>query len=81
MKARDWQRPGSLSPLITRLNDLRRRHPAFAELRNIRFVPGSNDAILAYTKHTADGDTGFGDVVLTVVNLDPRLRCRICSRC
>jgi starch synthase (maltosyl-transferring) len=61
VKARDWQQPGSLAPLITRLNDIRRRHPAFAELRNLRFVAGSNDAILAYAKLTADGDTGFGD--------------------
>jgi len=72
VKTRDWQRSGSLAPLITRLNDIRRRHPAFAELRNLRFVPGSNDAILAYAKRAADGsDTGFGDTVLTVVNLDP----------
>jgi starch synthase (maltosyl-transferring) len=67
VKARDWHRPGSLAPLITRLNDIRRRHRAFAELRNLRFVPGRNDAIVAYSKHAADG----GDVVLTVVNLDP----------
>ena len=73
VKTRDWNRPGSLAPLITRLNDIRRRHPAFAELRNLRFVPGSNDAILAYAKRAThgDGDTTFGDVVLTVVNLDP----------
>jgi starch synthase (maltosyl-transferring) len=77
VKKRDWQRPGSLSPLVTRLNDIRRRHPAFAELRNLRFVPGSNDAILAYAKCAADGsdtgfrDTGFDDIVLMVVNLDP----------
>ena len=76
VKARDWHRPGSLAPLITRLNDIRRRHRALAELRNLRFVPGRNDAILAYTKRAAEGgdtglDTGFDDVVLTVVNLDP----------
>jgi starch synthase (maltosyl-transferring) len=67
VKARDWARPAPLTPLITRLNHIRRRHPAFAELRNLRFVHGSNDAVLAYTKRSADGS----DVVLTVVNLDP----------
>ena len=72
VKARDWHRPGSLAPLITRLNDIRRRHRAFAELRNLRFVPGRNDAILAYAKRaTAGSDTGLGDTVLVVVNLDP----------
>ena len=67
IKRRDWGQPGSLAPLITRLNDIRRRHPAFSELRNIRFHHSGNDQILAYSKATADRS----DVVLTVVNLDP----------
>jgi starch synthase (maltosyl-transferring) len=68
VKSRDWARPDSLTPFITRVNEIRRRHPAFAELRNLQFVDVSNDAILAYAKCTADR----GDVTLTVVNLDPR---------
>jgi starch synthase (maltosyl-transferring) len=72
VKSRDWRQPGSLAPFITGVNGIRRRHPALAELRNLRFVPGGNDAILAYVKRTADGSHGgCGDVVLTVVNLDP----------
>ena len=39
IKQRDWQRSDSLAPFITRLNDIRRRHPAFAELRNIALPP------------------------------------------
>jgi starch synthase (maltosyl-transferring) len=67
IKKRDWNQPGSLAPLIKRVNDLRRRHPAFSELRNIRFHHSNNDQILAYSRHTDD----HSDVVLTVVNLDP----------
>jgi starch synthase (maltosyl-transferring) len=68
VKARDWAQPHSLTPYITRVNQIRRRHAAFAELRNLQFVHVSNDSLLAYAKRTVDG----GDVMLTVVNLDPR---------
>ncbi len=69
LKSRDWDRPDSLAPFMTLLNDIRRRHPAFAELRNITFHLSHNDSILAYSKHTEDRS----DVVLVVVNLDPLL--------
>ncbi len=69
IKSRDWDAPGSLTPYVTLLNDIRRRHPAFAELRNITFHLSHNDSILAYSKHTEDRS----DVVLVVVNLDPLL--------
>src|SRR5205085_3370861 len=48
IKHRDWRQPGSLAPYVTRLNEIRRRHPAFAELRNIWFHHSNNDQILAY---------------------------------
>uniref|UniRef100_UPI001C264CA4 DUF3459 domain-containing protein n=1 Tax=Streptomyces sp. AC555_RSS877 TaxID=2823688 RepID=UPI001C264CA4 len=67
--ARDWEaadREGrSLTPLITRLNTIRRAHPALRRLRNIRFHPTDNDAVIAYSKRTDS------DMVLVVVNLDP----------
>src|SRR5204862_4410750 len=59
--------PGSLGPYLGRLNDARRRHPALAELANVRFEAGGNDQILAWSKRSRDGS----DVVLVVVNLDP----------
>jgi starch synthase (maltosyl-transferring) len=67
IKRRDWSAPDSLAPLVTRLNEIRRRHSALGELRNIRFHGSGNDQVLVYSKHTADR----GDVVLVVVNLDP----------
>jgi len=66
-KHRDWQRSDSLAPFVTRLNDIRRRHPAFAELANIRFHRSDYDGILAFSKRSSDQ----ADVMLVVVNLDP----------
>jgi starch synthase (maltosyl-transferring) len=67
IKKRDWGRPDSLARWIARLNDVRRRHPAFAELGNIVFHHSGNPQVLAYSKVTADK----ADAVLMVVNLDP----------
>lgn len=71
LRPRDWaaaEADGrSLAPLLTTLNRLRRRHPALQQLRDLRFHPVNNDAVLAYSKRSGDG----GDVVLVVVNLDP----------
>ncbi|MFF3965780.1 alpha-1,4-glucan--maltose-1-phosphate maltosyltransferase [Streptomyces griseorubiginosus] len=65
LRARDWDTPDSLAPLITRLNTIRRRHPALQRLRNIHFHHTDNDSVIAYSKRTGD------DTVLVVVNLDP----------
>ncbi|MFL4946240.1 alpha-1,4-glucan--maltose-1-phosphate maltosyltransferase [Streptomyces sp. MMS24-I31] len=69
LKPRDWaaaEREGrTIAPLITRLNDIRRRHPALHHLRNLRFHPTDNDAVIAYSKTTGP------DSVLVVANLDP----------
>ncbi|MET9198756.1 alpha-1,4-glucan--maltose-1-phosphate maltosyltransferase, partial [Streptomyces olivaceus] len=66
---RDWTRATregtTLAPLITRLNTIRRDHPALHRLRNLRFHHTDNDALIAYSKRVGS------DVVLTVVNLDP----------
>jgi starch synthase (maltosyl-transferring) len=67
LKARDWDDPASIAPFITRVNEIRRRHPAFDELSTIRFHDTGNDALIAYSKRVPDGT----DPVLVVVNLDP----------
>jgi starch synthase (maltosyl-transferring) len=67
IKHRDWDDPASLAPFVTLLNDIRHRHPAFAELRNITFHGTFNENMLAYSKRSADGS----DTMLMVVNLDP----------
>ncbi|GHH70802.1 alpha-1,4-glucan:maltose-1-phosphate maltosyltransferase 2 [Streptosporangium violaceochromogenes] len=80
-KPRNWaeaEREGrSLSPLITQLNLLRRAHPALQELRNLRFHSVDHPDMVCFSKRlpgaydTATRRHGLGDVVLTVVNLDP----------
>ncbi|MFJ1969728.1 alpha-1,4-glucan--maltose-1-phosphate maltosyltransferase [Streptomyces sp. NPDC087903] len=69
LKPRDWdaaERAGrTITPLITRLNSSRRRHPALRELRNIRFHRTDNDALIAYSKRSGT------DTVVVVANLDP----------
>ncbi|MEV5837130.1 alpha-1,4-glucan--maltose-1-phosphate maltosyltransferase [Nocardia sp. NPDC052112] len=57
----------SLEPWITRLNEIRRSHPALQQLRCIHFHHVDNDALLAYSKV----DPVSGDAVLVVVNLNP----------
>ncbi|MFE5034591.1 alpha-1,4-glucan--maltose-1-phosphate maltosyltransferase [Streptomyces sp. NPDC056683] len=67
LKPRDWARADTegIAPLITRLNTVRRRHPALRQLRNLRFHHTDNDSVIAYSKRTGP------DTVLVVVNLDP----------
>jgi starch synthase (maltosyl-transferring) len=67
IKDRIFDRPGTLAPLMTALNDIRRRHPALQRLRNLTLVPADNPQIFAFAKHSDDG----ADVVLVVVSLDP----------
>ncbi|WP_329072514.1 alpha-1,4-glucan--maltose-1-phosphate maltosyltransferase [Streptomyces sp. NBC_01429] len=69
LRPRDWEaaeREGrTIAPLITRLNRIRRRHPALQQLRDIHFHHADNDAVIAYSKRSGT------DIVLVVVNLDP----------
>ena len=50
IKDRDFSQPGSLVPFVSRINDIRRRHPAFAGLGNIAFHHSTNDQILCWSK-------------------------------
>jgi starch synthase (maltosyl-transferring) len=57
---------GPLLGLIERLNHVRREHPALQALDNITFLETENDALVAYAKRSDS------DVVIVVVNIDPR---------
>jgi starch synthase (maltosyl-transferring) len=63
-RPRDWSQP-SLAPYVTRLNQVRRAHPALHWLRNLRFHLADSPDIIAFSKRYRD------DVVLVVCNLDP----------
>lgn len=66
-KVWDWDRPGNISSYISRVNAIRRDHPALQEYDNLQFVDTTDDNILAYYKATED----LTDIVLVIVNLDP----------
>jgi starch synthase (maltosyl-transferring) len=70
LKDRDWNKPGNIKPFITRLNRIRREHPALQTYANIAFVPSENDQILAWCKWSHDRS----DLMLMVVNLDAHRR-------
>jgi starch synthase (maltosyl-transferring) len=57
----------SLAPLLTRLNRIRREHPALHWLRNLRFHGIDNDEILVFSKR----DPATGDTVLVLCSTDP----------
>ncbi len=74
-RPRDWDRAArlglSLAPLLTRLNAIRRAHPALRWLRNLRFHYSDQPDILCFSKRTGPDFPGGSDLVLVVVNLDP----------
>jgi starch synthase (maltosyl-transferring) len=57
----------SLAPFISRLNRIRRDHPALHQLRNLRFHSVDNADMTAFSKR----DVATGDTVLVVCNLNP----------
>ncbi len=69
IRIRDWeladQTGQTLAPYLTRLNAVRRAHPALQQLRNVIVHSSDDDAVLVFSKSTPD------DTVIVVVNLDP----------
>jgi len=78
-RPRDWEHAeyvppplADIGPFITRLNMLRKSHPALHQLRNLRFHYSDQPEILCYSKSVlAEGGGGERDTVLVVVNIDP----------
>jgi starch synthase (maltosyl-transferring) len=69
IKLRDWDAANAsgqtLAPYLTRLNEIRRAHPALQQLRNLTVHSSDDDGVLVFTKATED------DIVIVVVNVDP----------
>jgi starch synthase (maltosyl-transferring) len=76
-KIRDWAgaeaHGNSLAPYLTRLNEIRRAHPALRQLRNLTVHWSDDDAILVFSKRIAAelSPTGHSDTILVVANVDP----------
>ena len=73
-KQRNWDHAEvqgrSLAPYITRLNEIRRAHPALGDLQNMTLHWSTDEATLVFSKHKVDQD-GQKDTLIVVVNLDP----------
>ncbi len=67
IKSWDIQRPDSLRPLISLVNQARRDNAALHSNANLRFHPTSNSQLIAFSKATDDRS----NQILVVVNLDP----------
>ncbi len=67
IRHRDFDQPGTLTPLVAAVNAVRRKHPALQRLRRTQFHGSDNPLVVAYSKISDDG----GDVMLMVVSLDP----------
>ncbi|MCC3270896.1 alpha-1,4-glucan--maltose-1-phosphate maltosyltransferase [Arthrobacter gengyunqii] len=63
----------SLAPYITRLNEIRRAHPALGDLQNLTVHATTDESIVAYSKHKEVrlGDPSSRDTLIIVVNTDP----------
>lgn len=73
-KARDWDAAAesgrSLAPYLTRLNAIRRAHPALGDLQNLTVHESTDNATVVYSKHKTLPD-GTKDTLIIVVNVDP----------
>ena len=65
LRYRDWDAPGSLVPYITRINEIRHKHPSLSLLANLQFHPTDKDHLLAFSKSSPE------DTILVIVNLNP----------
>ena len=63
----DLERPDSLRPLITRVNEIRNTNPALQNDWSLKFHFADNDQLLCYSKESDDRT----NLLLMVVNLDP----------
>ena len=67
LKERDWNAPGNIKDLITRLNRIRTENRALHDYASLRFYEAENANVLFYGKMTESRD----NMILVVVNLDP----------
>jgi starch synthase (maltosyl-transferring) len=67
IRHRDLDAPGTLRPLITRVNQIRNTHAALQNDISLQFHATDNPQIICYSKESEDRS----DLIVTVVNLDP----------
>jgi starch synthase (maltosyl-transferring) len=62
----DWDHRNKLTETITKLNHLRKEHPALQSTWNIHFTQADNEQLMSYVKQTEDGS----DTIWCIVNFD-----------
>jgi len=67
IRIRDFDRAGSLAGTISRVNAIRREHPALQHDWGLQFHDSDNASLLCYSKRSPDER----DTVLVIVNVDP----------
>ncbi len=74
VRIRDWEAAGAdgrtLAPYLTKLNEIRRAHPALRLLRNLVVHATDDDGIVCFSK-SVETTGGGADRVIVVINLDP----------
>ncbi|HEY0903486.1 MAG TPA: alpha-1,4-glucan--maltose-1-phosphate maltosyltransferase [Marmoricola sp.] len=79
IRVRDWETAEaegrSLAPYLTRLNELRRAHPALQQLRDLTVHSTEDPNVLVFSKGRVSTSSTSGqregDCVIVVVNVDP----------
>jgi starch synthase (maltosyl-transferring) len=74
LRPRDWNQPGNLNELITRVNQIRRRHAALQFNHTLSFHQTANPAFLWFSKtspHSTTTTPLSESRVFVVVNTDP----------
>jgi len=76
IRIRDWDKAAAegrtLAPYLTRLNEIRRAHPALQLLRNVRIHWSDDENVLVFSKSADSEKPGEPtDTVIVVVNVDP----------
>ena len=67
LKAWDWDRPGNIRELVTRLNQIRRENPALWRFTNLEFLTALDPNVIVYCKMSEAQD----NALVVAVNLDP----------
>ena len=66
LRPRDFSGKRSLVSYITRINEIRRKNPALAELKNLHFHSADKNSIIVFSKSAPDQSS-----IVVVVNLNP----------
>jgi starch synthase (maltosyl-transferring) len=67
LRHRNWNAPGNINELVSRVNRIRREHAALHFDWTLEFVATDNPEVIAYMKRAPDDS----ERLLVVINLDP----------